>query len=203
MTLRELTKDIQRRCGGLTVDGIYGPATARMILANLPIKIAPDDYKKPGADFDKRTEKNLATLEPKARLKFRKFISAAVSIAAGMGCDYKAISGQRGEAEQNRLFAQGRTAPGRKVTNARFGSSNHNFGIALDFGVFAGGRYLDSSNPRRASAVHKAVAAVADRYSIKWGGDWRTPDIPHFEIDVGLTFAQKRSRSRAGKTMFS
>nr|WP_295770097.1 M15 family metallopeptidase [Rhodoferax sp.] len=38
-------------------------------------------------------------------------------------------------AEQDALYAQGRTAPGNKVTNAKSGDSNHNFGIAFDIGV--------------------------------------------------------------------
>ena len=47
--------------------------------------------------------------------------------------DFWAISGYRDEDEQDSLYAQGRTKPGNIVTNARFGSSAHNFGIAIDF----------------------------------------------------------------------
>ena len=37
--------------------------------------------------------------------------------------------GHRSIAEQNRLYAIGRTTPGKKVTNARGGYSWHNFGL--------------------------------------------------------------------------
>jgi peptidoglycan L-alanyl-D-glutamate endopeptidase CwlK len=40
--------------------------------------------------------------------------------------------GYRSIAEQNRLYAQGRTLPGPIVTNARGGQSIHNRGIAVD-----------------------------------------------------------------------
>src|SRR5699024_12147382 len=40
--------------------------------------------------------------------------------------------GYRSHAEQNALYAQGRTKPGNIVTNARRGQSLHNYGLALD-----------------------------------------------------------------------
>ncbi|SVE43245.1 uncharacterized protein METZ01_LOCUS496099, partial [marine metagenome] len=36
-------------------------------------------------------------------------------------------------AEQDDLYEQGRTEPGKIVTNARGGKSWHNFGLAIDF----------------------------------------------------------------------
>lgn len=56
-----------------------------------------------------------------------------------------AHSGLRTYEEQNALYAQGRTAPGNKVTNAKGGFSNHNFGIAFDIGIFEGAKYLGDS----------------------------------------------------------
>lgn len=48
------------------------------------------------------------------------------------GFDYWAISGYRDSKEQGRLFAQGRSAPGPKVTNAPPFSSLHEYGFAID-----------------------------------------------------------------------
>ncbi|BBP87504.1 hypothetical protein BsIDN1_11220 [Bacillus safensis] len=42
-------------------------------------------------------------------------------------------SGYRSFAEQNKLYSQGRTAPGKIVTNAKGGQSNHNYGLAIDY----------------------------------------------------------------------
>ena len=58
--------------------------------------------------------------------------------------DCKIISGSRTYAEQNVIDAQGRTTPGKIVSNAKGGQSLHNFGIAWDVGIFKNGKYLDS-----------------------------------------------------------
>jgi hypothetical protein len=77
---------------------------------------------------DDRSEKAIAALlqqvQPYAR--------ALVKKAAQHGITIKVIGGLRTYEEQNELFAQGRTKPGRIVTNARGGYSNHNFGIAFE-----------------------------------------------------------------------
>jgi peptidoglycan L-alanyl-D-glutamate endopeptidase CwlK len=196
MSLRDQIKKIQSLVGA-TADGLFGPTTARKVIAALQ----PDIILEEGA-LDNRTKRNLSTLEPKAQDKFRKFIFHAKSIAASLGVDYVAISGTRGREEQNGLYAKGRAAPGKKVTNARYGYSNHNFGIALDFGVFADRKYLDSSDPKRAAGVHRSVAEVADQYGIEWGGNWRTfKDYPHFEIKTKLSTAEKRARLYAGESI--
>jgi peptidoglycan L-alanyl-D-glutamate endopeptidase CwlK len=202
MSLRNTTKKIQKLVGAKQ-DGVYGPNTAARILAALQSdSTEPPPAPEIKAELDARTLKNLRTLEAKAQEKFLPFIRKAKAIAASMGCDYVAISGTRGEKEQNDLYAKGRTKPGRKVTNAKYGYSNHNFGIALDFGVFQGRKYLDGDNPKKAAAVHKAVAALAEEHGIDWGGNWRSfKDIPHFEIKTSLTTAQKRARLFSGKTI--
>ena len=145
--------------------------------------------------IDSRSARNIATLDPKAQSAFTRFALAAKVIAAAMGCDYIAIAGNRSWAAQDALYAQGRTKPGQKVTNARAGFSNHNFGIACDFGVFANGQYLDDSNPRLADKVHQACSEHAEDNGLAWGGLWESfPDTPHYEMATLLTLAQKRDR---------
>ena len=89
--------------------------------------------------------------------------------AAQHGITIKVIAGLRTYEEQNELFAQGRTKPGRIVTNARGGFSNHNFGIAFDVGVFEGANYLGES-PK----LPKAVGALGMDLGLEWGGNWKT-----------------------------
>lgn len=135
-----------------------------------------------------RTLKNIATLDPKARERFEAFAEAAQRVAETFGCDYRAVSGHRTWEEQDRLFTQ---RP--KVTNAPGGYSNHNFGIAMDFGVFRGKVYLDATNPALADRVHTACAQHAGDHGLEWGGDWkRFRDLPHYEIRTGLSMAAKR-----------
>ncbi|HUQ94203.1 MAG TPA: M15 family metallopeptidase, partial [Bryobacteraceae bacterium] len=62
--------------------------------------------------FDERTEKNIATLTPRTQLAARRFMEKAVAAMQPEGIDVRIISGTRTYAEQNALYAKGRTAPG-------------------------------------------------------------------------------------------
>ena len=123
--------------------------------------------------MDDRSEKMIATLLPQVQ----PYARALVKKAAQHGITIKVIGGLRTYEEQNELFAQGRTKPGRIVTNARGGFSNHNFGIAFDVGVFEGANYLGES-PK-----YKAVGALGMDLGLEWGGNWKTfVDEPHFQL---------------------
>lgn len=216
MTATDTLKSIQtainafRKADPLVVDGIWGQKSQAALdevknQANLERIGAktPLIPSVPGDEFDARTEKNLATLDWKSRSLFRPFIKAAKEVAGRMGYEYRAISGSRTWAEQDKLYAQGRSAGGKIVTNARGGYSWHNFGLALDFGVFKDGEYLDDSAPGTAEKVHKAVGAIAKDFGIEWGGLWTSfPDQPHFQIATGLTLAQARERFEQKGTLF-
>lgn len=122
---------------------------------------------------DERSEKTIATLQPEVA----PYARLLVSRAANAGIEIKIIGGTRTYAEQDALFAQGRTKPGRRVTNAKGGESNHNFGIAFDIGVFKGKEYLDESTG------YDVVGAIGMEIGLEWGGEWTTiVDKPHFQL---------------------
>lgn len=162
-----------------------------------------------GGKVDERSAKNIATLEPSIQPMFEQIVIEGTRIAQGMGATgYVLISGNRSYAEQDALYAKGRTAPGPKVTNAKGGYSNHNFRVAGDHGVFRNGVYLDGSESAAdralASKIHKAVAAwvKANLPQIEWGGDWTSfRDEPHYQYRTGLTLAQMRERVAAGRSV--
>lgn len=69
-------------------------------------------------------------------LLYRPFFNKVVDLivnCSSHGKMYVLTSGLRTYDEQNALYAQGRTLPGNRVTNAQGGQSWHNFGIAVDF----------------------------------------------------------------------
>ncbi|WP_342439351.1 M15 family metallopeptidase [Paenibacillus sp. FSL L8-0436] len=107
--------------------------------------------------------------------------------------------GLRTIAEQDALYAQGRSKPGNVVTNARGGYSNHNFGVAIDFALLTNdGRSvswdtkLDGNRDGRAD--WNEVVALAKALGFTWGGDWKTfLDMPHFEMTFGIKTAQYRA----------
>lgn len=194
---RERVRDIQRHVG-VAADGIFGPLSAAAVWRDLNREAAVESGDA-HHDLDARTMRNIDSLDVKARDLFVSFARRAAATAATLGCDYVAISGNRSWEEQDALYAQGRSRPGSRVTNARGGQSNHNFGIALDFGVFRGvgslRRYLDTDDPALAAKVHKACSEHAASCGLVWGGSWTSfKDLPHFEVDTGLSMVQKRAR---------
>jgi peptidoglycan L-alanyl-D-glutamate endopeptidase CwlK len=188
---------------GVKRDGRIGPVTIGAVLAALKARhmdpaveaVLPAKTSESFA-FDSRTEAVLATLDPKAVPMFREFLCLAKGTAASLGCDYVLISGNRTYAEQDAIYAEGRTKPGEIRTNARGGYSNHNFEIAADAGVFLGKIYLDNGTAEqkaRASKVHRACSEHALSCGLAWGGKWTSiVDQPHYEVATTLTLAQKR-----------
>ena len=202
MRIEEMIAAVQQALG-VEVDGKAGPQTWGAIYARLVDKKI--DQMKPAeavSPVDDRSEKVIATLLPQVRPIAR----ALVQKAAAAGISIRVISGLRSYEEQAALYAQGRTAPGKKVTNARPGYSNHNFGIAFDIGVFEGSRYLPES-PK-----YKAVGALGMDLGLEWGGNWKTiVDQPHFQLrpawaadeSESLMLAELRSRKDRGEAVYA
>ena len=83
-------------------------------------------------------------------------------------------------AEQDALYAQGRTKPGNRVTNARGSSysSQHQWGIAFDFYRADGkGAYNEDGD------FFRRAATIAKNLGLAWGGDWKSiVDKPHLYL---------------------
>lgn len=87
--------------------------------------------------------------------------------------------GMRGWNEQTKLYEQGRSLPGKIVTNARPGHSWHNFGLAVDVVPLAvTGPIWDANHPDW-QTIHSAARALG----FICGADFRTfPDWPHLQM---------------------
>ncbi len=100
-----------------------------------------------------------------------------VDKCVGAGLPIKIGESFRSVAEQDALYAQGRTQPGSIVTNARGSSysSQHQWGIAADFYRADGkGAYNESGD------YFKKVGELAKNLGLGWGGDWKSiVDKPH------------------------
>ena len=188
------------KCAGLyegKIDGLWGKLTQRAeeAAAALYSQIA-DDY---GGMLDKRSERNIKTLLPCGQRMARKVIM----VAKQLRLDAKIISGTRTYAEQDALYAQGRSVEGTVVTNAKGGQSNHNFGVAVDVGLFAAnGRYMTGANSGDEGAYRRLGQAVGQSHgqTIAWGGNWRSSkDYPHYEVAHGLSIAQLRGQFERGE----
>lgn len=64
---------------------------------------------------------------------FRDRLFDVIARCNSRGAKYVATLGFRTYEEQDQLFRLGRDIPGKKVTNARGGQSQHCFGLAIDF----------------------------------------------------------------------
>jgi len=197
---------LQRACSvcGLyqgPLDGTWSPAISKAE-ADLDAKVA--SIRAQYGLFDARSERNIATLIPPAQDAARRFMIAAKS----SGLIVRIISGSRTYAEQDALFAIGRTSDlGRKhVTNAKGGESNHNFGIAGDVGIFtADGHYLTGATPVE-EASYKTLGAYIKAHvpGIEWGGDWTSfVDRPHYQLATGYGVTEIRKRFEAGKSLLA
>ena len=92
--------------------------------------------------------------------------------------------GLRTYSQQDALFRQGRTMPGKVVTQARGGYSAHCFGYAVDI-VPADESFpdfvpdWDAMDPR-----WKMVLQMAKNCGLAEGAEWRTfPDRPHLYLE--------------------
>lgn len=92
---------------------------------------------------------------------------------------------------QDSLYAKGRTAPGRKVTNARGGDSWHQYRCAWDVVVWVDGRITWEPE------YYRLLGEVAKDMGLTWGGDWNGDgqqqsedfDLVHFQWTGGLKLA--------------
>ena len=171
---------------GIEVDGKAGPQTWGAIYRHIvrPQASATVAFTGPRDQANARSERMIATLLPHVR----PYARALYFKARDNGIAINIISGTRTHAEQDALYAQGRTTGGEIVTNARGGYSNHNFGIAFDIGVFSGNRYLPES------PLYKAVGALGMELGLEWGGNWTSiVDQPHFQLRPAWASAMRDS----------
>jgi peptidoglycan L-alanyl-D-glutamate endopeptidase CwlK len=146
--------------------------------------------------IDERSQKNLDSLNAKVRPVFAQLLFHLQEHFAPKGVTPRYISGHRTWAEQDSLYSKGRTTPGPKVTNARGGFSNHNFGLAVDIGLFKGKEYLGSS------PLYKEIGPIVAKFpQLEWGGGWKFVDEPHVQYAVPYTMAELRERVTSGKAI--
>lgn len=97
----------------------------------------------------------------------------------------------RSKAEQDALYAQGRTKPGPRVTNAQGGDSFHNFGVAFDVCFLKG---IKAWYPAASDPVWQEIGKIAATIGLEHG-DRGYVDLPHFQYRAGYSledFKKKR-----------
>lgn len=202
MNIPAVIAEIQGKLG-LENDGLAGPRTwAAIYTAVLGKGWQEPESPVVSGEVDARSERAVLTLLPNVQ----PYARALVVAAAKQGIRIVITSGSRTYAEQDALFEQGRTKPGKIVTKARGGQSNHNFGIAFDVTIFQG------SEPVWESPLYKVVGSIGRSLGLSWGGDWTSiSDEPHFELKPSWAktlgesamLTQLRARKDRGEAFFA
>jgi peptidoglycan L-alanyl-D-glutamate endopeptidase CwlK len=109
----------------------------------------------------------------------------------------RVTQGLRSMDEQAALYAQGRTTPGKIVTNALPGTSWHNFGLAVDVAPF------DAEGQPDWNVNHpswKNIVATGEGLGLFSGSKFRTfPDWPHFQLTGDLPVSPDDATRQAFK----
>lgn len=90
------------------------------------------------------------------------------------------VQGLRTIAEQQAIFEQGRSAPGKIVTNAPGGHSWHNFGLSVDCAIENPDCSIDwnANHPQ-----WKRMEQIGVSLGMTSGANWvRIVDAPHFQL---------------------
>lgn len=135
--------------------------------------------------MDKYTKQRIALLHPIVREEAAKIIEECDSALSGRA-KVRVTQGLRTFEEQDALYAQGITNPGKKVTNAKGGQSIHNYGFAVDICLIIDGKTASWDTAKdwdndKVADWYECVKIFA-KHGWEWGGNWKTfKDMPHFD----------------------
>jgi peptidoglycan L-alanyl-D-glutamate endopeptidase CwlK len=148
---------------------------------------------------DEKTLERIKLLHPKLRDEALEMYDDIIAALTGFAACRFAYT-LRTFAEQDALYAQGRSKPGAKVTNAKGGQSYHNYGLAIDIvllidkdknGTFETASWdtkTDFDKDGKADWIE--VVNIFKRYGYEWGGDWKFIDMPHFQKTFGKSIKE-------------
>jgi len=149
-------------------------------------------------------------LHPKLREETLNAYRHVNNTLLGKGVRLRFAYTYRTNKEQAALYAQGRTKPGIKVTNANAWQSIHNYGLAFDI-VLLLDKNLDgnfetatwdmiSDFDKDGLSDWMEVVNYFKSIGWEWGGDWRSfPDMPHFQKTFGYTWQSLKNMVNEGK----
>ena len=157
---------------------------------------------------DEKTLERIQLLHPKLRDEAILLYDEIILVLTGMAaCRFSYTL--RTFAEQDALYAQGRTKPGVIVTKAKGGQSYHNYGLAIDIVLLVdkdgNGTFETASWDTKSDfdgdkkSDWQEVVAIFKRYGWEWGGDWRFVDAPHFQKTFGKSIMELQQLHKTDK----
>lgn len=149
--------------------------------------------------IDKSSLQKIEQLHPFIKEDVKNLVDTINTSVLTGNAKVRVAQGLRTFAEQNALYAKGRTAPGPKVTNAKGGDSIHNYGLAIDIVLIIDGKTASWDTKKDFDKDQQSdwmeVVQVFKKAGFSWGGDWRTfKDMPHFEKTNGNSLKQLKDK---------
>ena len=139
-----------------------------------------------------KNSRSLDDLLPPVRARAQAFLDACKR----EGIDLLVTSTFRDLESQAALYAQGRTAPGKRVTNAKPGQSYHNWRVAFDVVPLRDGKAVWNTTGADGK-LWERIGQLGEAAGLEWAGRWKTfREYAHFQYTGGLSLAQLA----AGKT---
>lgn len=126
------------------------------------------------------SSRKIEELLPELQEKFHDFRQ----LADEAGVQFMITCTYRSQEEQDELYEQGRTKPGRKVTWTRH--SKHTDRMAFDIAVLN-----ESNQPTWDTKAdidkdniddYLELGEIGEQVGLVWGGRWKSPDYPHFQL---------------------
>ncbi|MEM2159407.1 MAG: M15 family metallopeptidase [Candidatus Nitrosotenuis sp.] len=128
--------------------------------------------------------RSLDELLPVVKDKVERFIS----VCKENHIDLLVTSTYRDMESQAALYAQGRTTPGKKVTNAKPGFSFHNWRCAVDIVPLRNGKPVWGTKPGPDLDLWNKVGELGESVGLEWAGRWKSfREFAHFQYTAGLT----------------
>jgi len=126
-----------------------------------------------GGLLSENSEQKIAQLDPGFQSKVRQLLLQGLS----EGLRPEIAEGYRSQERQNELYEQGRTTPGKMVTQTRH--SMHTQGKAVDIAQLdESGKITYDATP----GFWDRMGAIGKSLGLMWGGDWKGfKDRPHFQ----------------------
>lgn len=113
------------------------------------------------------------------------------------GLRMKVTEGVRSFEKQAALYAQGRSIPGKIVTNAQPGYSFHHYGLAFDSCFQGPDPFLEKN--QKGYFYWREYGRLAEAHGLVWGGSFRLiKDRPHCQYTFGLSINECLELHRTG-----
>lgn len=133
----------------------------------------------------KTIDNDINNLHPAIKNKVLLFFA---DVNKTLGYNLKIVEGYRSIKRQSELYEQGRSLPGKKVSNAKGGSSYHNYGLAIDIFDAKLGYNIN----------YEKIHPIGLKYGFNNGSAWN--DKGHFEYRAGKTVNQLLAMVELQKT---